>query len=94
MSIYKKLATMQAAMRSLAANAEGQTGAAKYAYVSGSKLLGFLRPLMDKEGVILSQEVTEITNTPMTYMTRNGEKMEIFTTIHLKFTWIHPRFHL
>ena len=88
MSVYKKLATIQASMRSLAANAEGQTGAAKYAYVSGAKLLGVLRPLMDKEKLILNQEVVEITNLPMSYMTRNGEKMEIFTTIKLRFTWV------
>ena len=88
MSVYKKLSAIQAALRSLAANAEGQTGAAKYAYVSGSKLLGLLRPLMDKEKLILSQEVSEITNTPITYMTRNGEKVEMFTTLKIRFTWI------
>ena len=88
MSVYKKLATIQAAMRSLAANAEGQTGQAKYGYVSGSKLLGFLRPLMDKQKLLLSQEVVEITNTPISYMTRNGEKTEMFTTLKIRFTWI------
>ena len=88
MSVYKKLSSIQAALRSLAANAEGQTGQAKYGYVSGSKLLGHLRPLMDKEKLILSQEVTEITNTPITYMTRNGEKVEMFTTLKIRFTWI------
>ena len=75
-------------MRSLAANAEGQTGQAKYGYVSGSKLLGFLRPLMDKQKLLLSQEVVEITNTPISYMTRNGEKTEMFTTLKIRFTWI------
>lgn len=88
MSVYKKLATIQAAMRSLAANAEGQTGQAKYGYVSGSKLLGILRPLMDKQKLLLSQEVVEITNTPISYMTRNGEKTEMFTTLKIRFTWI------
>lgn len=88
MSVYKKLSTIQAAMRSLAANAEGQTGQARYGYVSGSKLLGFLRPLMDKQKLLLSQEVVEITNTPISYMTRNGEKTEMFTTLKIRFTWI------
>jgi hypothetical protein len=88
MSVYKKLSTIQAAMRSLAANAEGQTGQAKYGYVSGSKLLGFLRPLMDKEHLILSQEVVDIKNEPISYMTRNGEKTEMFTTLKIRFTWI------
>ena len=79
---------VQAATRSLAANTEGQTGAARYNYVSGAKLLGVIRPLMDKLGLILTQEVVEIKNEPITYMTRNGEKTEMFTTAHIRFTWV------
>lgn len=79
---------VQAATRSLAANTEGQTGAAKYNYVSGAKLLGVIRPLMDKLGLILTQEVVEIHNEPITYMTKNGEKTEMFTTAHIRFTWV------
>lgn len=88
MSVYKKLHQVQAATRSLAANTEGQTGAAKYNYVSGSKLLGVIRPLMDSLGLILTQEVVDINNQPITYMTRNGEKTEMFTTAHIRFTWV------
>ena len=88
MSVYKKLHQVQAATRSLAANTQGQTGAARYDYVSGAKLLGVIRPLMDSLGLILTQEVVEITNTPMTYSTKNGEKTEMFTTAHIRFTWI------
>ena len=79
---------VQAATRSLAANTEGQTGAARYNYVSGVKLLGVIRPWMDKLGLILTQEVVDIKNEPITYMTRNGEKTEMFTTIHIRFTWV------
>lgn len=79
---------VQAATRSLAANTEGQTGAAKYNYVSGAKLLGVIRPLMDKLGLILTQEVVDIKNEPITYTTRNGEKTEMFTTAHIRFTWV------
>lgn len=79
---------VQSATRSLAANTEGQTGAAKYNYVSGAKLLGVIRPLMDKLGLILTQEVMDIKNEPITYMTRNGEKTEMFTTAHIRFTWV------
>lgn len=88
MSVYKKMHQVQAATRSLAANTEGQTGAAKYNYVSGAKLLGVIRPLMDKLGLILTQEVVGIKNEPITYMTRNGEKTEMFTTAHIRFTWV------
>ena len=79
---------VQAATRSLSANTEGQTGAARYNYVSGAKLLGVIRPLMDKLGLILTQEVVDIKNEPITYMTRNGEKTEMFTTAHIRFTWV------
>ena len=79
---------VQAATRSLADNTEGQTGAAKYNYVSGAKLLGVIRPLMDKLGLILTQEIVDIKNEPITYMTRNGEKTEMFTTAHIRFTWV------
>ena len=88
MSVHKKLHQVQAATRSLAANTEGQTGAARYNYVSGSKLLSVIRPMMDKLGLILTQEVIGITNEPITYFTKNGEKTEMFTTAHIRFTWV------
>lgn len=88
MSVYKKMHQVQAATRSLAANTEGQTGAARYNYVSGAKLLGVIRPLMDKLGLILTQEVVDIKNEPISYMTKNGEKTEMFTTAHIRFTWV------
>ena len=88
MPVYKKMHQVQSAMRSLSANEEGQTGGAKYGYVSGAKLLGIIRPLMDKYGLLLTQEVLGITNDPITYSTRNGEKTEMFTTTHIRFTWI------
>lgn len=43
---------------------------------------------MDELGLLLSQEIVDITNTPLTYSTRNGEKTEMFTALHLRFTWI------
>ncbi len=88
MPVYYKLHQVQSATRTLAANAEGQTGSARYIYVSGAKLLGVIRPLMDKLGLILTQEVVGIKNEPITYMTRNGEKTEMFTTVQIRFTWV------
>lgn len=88
MSVYKKLHQVQAATRSLAANAQGQTGSAKYNYVSGAKLLGVIRPVMDQVGLILTQEVVGVENVPMTYNTSKGEKTEMFTSVHLRFTWV------
>lgn len=88
MSVYKKLQEVQNATRKLAPDASGQTGAATYPYVSGSKLLGCIRPVMDRVGLILTQEVIGCDNTPMSYATRSGEKTEMFTTLHIRFTWV------
>lgn len=88
MSVYKKLQAVQKATRSLAPNAKGQTGNASYGYVSGAKLLERIRPIMDKEGLILTQEVVECINTPTTYTTSKGSKTEMFTTLRIRFTWI------
>lgn len=88
MSVYKKLHQVQAATRSLAADAQGQTGAAKYNYVSGAKLLSVIRPVMDQVGLMLTQEVVGIENTPIEYQTSKGVKTEMFTSVHLRFTWI------
>lgn len=88
MSVYKKLHQVQAATRSLAADAQGQTGAAKYNYVSGAKLLSVIRPVMDQVGLMLTQEVVGIENTPIEYQTSKGVKTEMFTSLHLRFTWI------
>ena len=88
MSVYKKLHQVQAATRSLAADAQGQTGAAKYNYVSGAKLLSVIRPVMDQIGLMLTQEVVGIENNPIEYQTSKGMKTEMFTSVHLRFTWI------
>lgn len=88
MCVGKKLLKIQQATRSLQANAEGQTGAARYNYVSGSKLLSIIRPKMDELGLILTQEVIGIDNQLTTYPTSKGNKTEMFTTIHLRFTWL------
>ncbi len=88
MSVLKKLLQLQAATRKLQANADGQTGSAHYKYVSGNKLLGFVRPKMDELGLILTQEIVGITNTPITYNTQYGAKIEMYTSLRLRFTWI------
>lgn len=88
MSVYQKILEVQKATRALATDAKGQTGAASYNYVSGNKVLGQIRPIMDKIGLLLLPEVIGIDNKPISYMTRNGEKTEMFTTVHMKFTWV------
>lgn len=86
--VYQKLHYVQKQVTAMTAAAKGQTGAATYKYIAGSALLAKIRPAMDEIGLILSQEVIGIENQPVTYFTSKGEKTEMFTTVHVRFTWI------
>ena len=53
--IYKKLLALQQAVVGLTKDAKGNAGD----YVSGNKLLGIVRPMMDKLGLLLTKDVLE-----------------------------------
>lgn len=75
-----------------------------YKFVTGDKILSHIKPLMNDLGIILKQEIIKIENQRQDYFVTgkkweevNGKntcieypkpKAEIFTTLHLKFTWI------
>lgn len=59
-----------------------------YKYVTGDKLLGFIKPLMNELGLLLKQEVLSIENSRQDYSTKNGEKSEILSKVMMRFTWI------
>jgi hypothetical protein len=59
-----------------------------YQYVSGSKVLEHIKPLMNEYGIILKQEVLDIDNTRQDYTTKSGSKSEILTKAIMRFTWI------
>lgn len=84
MAIYQKLLEIQKGIAGLAKDGK----AYGYEYVTGSKLLKELRPLMDKHGIILKQEVLSVTNTRQDYRTKTGEKSEILSLVQMRFTWI------
>jgi hypothetical protein len=63
MSIYKKLLEIQQSVKGLSKDKTSHN----YDYVTGNKLLSFIRPLMDKQGLILKQEVLSIDNTRQDY---------------------------
>ena len=83
-NIYQKLLKIQKEVKGLKKDKKSFS----YEYVTGNKLLGFIRPLMDREGLLLKQEVTSITNERMDYKTKNGTKEEMHTTAMMTFTWI------
>lgn len=88
MSIYKKLAEIQSAIRGLGQDKAGNN----YNYVSGSKVLSVIKPLMIEQGLLLKQEVIEIRNERQDYIAGKGQyasqKSEILTTLLMRFTWV------
>ena len=84
MNIYKKIFKIQEAVNGLSKD----TKAFGYDYVSGSKLLSIIKPIMNKEKLILKQEVIDIENLRQDYKTKNGEKSEILSKVMMKFTWV------
>lgn len=83
-NIYQKLLTIQKKVMGLSKDAKSFG----YGYVTGSKALEHIKPLMNELGLILKQEVTGFTNERQDYATKNGSKSEILTKVDMKFTWI------
>jgi len=82
--IYKKLLALQQAVVGLTKDAKGNAGD----YVSGNKLLGIVRPMMDKLGLLLTKDVLEYHFEPFEYQTKNGTKKEMFCSLKMRFTWV------
>ena len=84
MKIYEKLLTIQKRINGL-----GKDKATyNYKYVTGDKLLGEIKPMMNDLGLLLKQEVLSIENTRQDYSTSKGNKSEILSKVMMKFTWI------
>ena len=85
LNIYQKLLHIQKQVIGL-----GKDGTSfSYKYVTGSKVLEYVKPLMNELGLILKQEVLSSTNTRMDYVTAKGvSKTEILTHLNMKFTWV------
>lgn len=85
MSIYTKLHTIQKAVNGLSKDSNGQN----YQYVSGTKILSHIKPLMAEHGLILKQEIVSIENERQNYATKNNpNKSEILSKVMMRFTWI------
>lgn len=84
MNLYQKLVEIQKVVKGLGKDANAST----YQYVSGSKVLNYIRPKMDELGVLLVQEIDEIDNQRIDYAVRSGQKSEMLTRVTMTFTWI------
>ncbi len=88
-NIYQKLHYIQEKINGLGKDKKSNN----YSYVTGDKLLGYIKPLMNEMGLILKQEVLSIDNTRMDYKTGIGTqyekpKSEILSKVMMRFTWI------
>lgn len=88
MNIYQKLLQIQAKVNGLGKDASSGSGSYSYQYVSGAKVLEFVRPLMNELGLILKQEILSIENDRQDYTIKSGPKSEILSKVMMKFTWI------
>jgi hypothetical protein len=85
MTIYKKLLEIQKKINGFKKDKKSFS----YEYVSGSKVLEYIKPLMNEYGLILKQEITSIDNTRQDYLNAKGaQKNEILTKVMMRFTWI------
>lgn len=84
LNLYQKLLEIQKSIVGLGEDAKSFG----YKYVSGTKVLSHVKPLMNKYGILLKQEVIDIENERQDYRTKSGEKSEILTKAKMRFTWI------
>jgi hypothetical protein len=89
MSIYQKLHKIQSQVLGLGKDKAGQN----YQYVTGSKVIEHIKPLMNELGLILKQEVLTIDNERQDYIVGFGTpkertKSEILSKVMMRFTWI------
>ena len=97
MNIYQKLLVIQKQVKGLSKDKKSHN----YDYVTGNKLLSFIKPLMDEQGLILKQEIISIENTRQDYEVwdkwaenpQGGKgnwkpKNEILSKVMMRFTWI------
>lgn len=83
-NIYQKLLKIQQKINGLGKDKKSFT----YSYVTGDKVLGEIKPLMNEMGLILKQEILSIENERQDYATAKGNKSEILSKVMMKFTWI------
>lgn len=86
LNIYQKLLIIQQKINGLGKDKDGEQN--KYKYVTGDKLLGYVKPLMNELRLLLKQEIISIENVRQDYATKNGSKSEINSKVMFRFTWV------
>lgn len=90
LNIYQKLLKIQQSVVGLGKDKDTKSSSNPngYAYVTGSKVLDHIKPLMNQYGLLLKQEVISAENVRQDYSTKYGSKSEILTKVMMKFTWV------
>jgi hypothetical protein len=83
-NIYQKLLCIQKRVIGLGKDKAGFN----YRYVTGDKVIGEIKPIMNELGLILKQEVLSIENIRQDYNTKLGAKSEILSKVMMRFTWV------
>lgn len=89
LTLFQKLLKIQQRINGLSKDKKGNN----YEYVTGSKILNEIKPMMNDLGLILKQEIISIENERMDYRTGIGTsyekpKSEILSKVMMKFTWV------
>jgi len=82
--VYPKLQIIQEKVLGLGKDKQGFG----FKYVTGSKVLDHIKPIMNELHIILKQEILSIENVRQDYQTKNGAKSEILSKVMMRFTWI------
>ena len=83
-NIYQKLLVIQQKINGLGKDKSTYN----YKYVTGDKVLGEIKPLMNELGLLLKQEVISINNSRQDYIAKSGQKSEILSKVMMRFTWV------
>lgn len=89
LNLFQKLLKIQNAINGLGKDKAATT----YKYVTGDKVLEYVKPFMNEHGVLLKQEIISIDNTRQDYTVGAGTdkartKSEILSKVMMRFTWV------
>lgn len=85
LNLYQKLHRVQSQVIGLGKDTQGNN----FKYVSGTKVIDAIKPIMNEIGLLLKTEVLSIDNQRNDYATKsNPNKSEILSKVMMKFTWI------
>ena len=83
-SLYKKLLEVQKRVIGLGKDKKSFG----YDYVTGSKVLEHIKPILNECGILLKQEIVSVERERIDYKAKSGEKSEMLYSVYQKFTWI------